>query len=169
MFRPRLFPLVVLLLAGCPADDEEPDVTTPDVSGDYTVALTLVDNACIDFDYDALMAWTLDTNAARSMTLLLGQEGASLTGTTGPDVTCELLGTVGAAGTWNLSGPCDDAAMNRGIRVSATTTTSGSTHTVEGILTFEVDGVPGVDGGADGDADCEVEHRIQGTAVVGGA
>lgn len=169
MTHPRTLILPTLLCLGCPSEGVDPEVTIPDVSGDYTIALTLRDNACIDFDYDALMAWTLDTNAARSLTLLLGQDGSSLTGTTGPDVACELLGTVGAAGTWNLSGACDDPSMDRSLRVSATTTTNGNTHTLDGLLTFEVDGVPGEDDGADGEADCTVEHSMQGTAVAGGA
>ncbi len=151
-------------LGGCPSE-EEPPPEIPDVAGEYTIALTLLDNGCFDFDYDDLMAWTLENNAARSMSITMGQDGSSLTGVVGPDVGCELLGTVGTGGTWNLGGPCDDELMDRSLRISATSTPFGNTLDLDGTVVFEVDGVPGEANGADGTVDCEVEHRIQGTGT----
>ena len=156
----------LLVAAGCPT--EENDVPeTPDISGQYNMALSLLDNGCFDFGYGELMAWTLENNGVRSMSIAMGQEGSSLTGVVGPDVGCELLGTVGTGGTWNLSGPCDDEWMDRSIRISATSTPSGQGFNLEGTLLFEVDGEPDAEGGADGEIDCEVEHRIQGSGTPG--
>ncbi len=164
MTRSALSLALIVALAGCPSE-EEPPPEIPDVSGDYTIALTLLDNGCFEFDYDDLMAWTLENNAARSMSITMGQDGSSLTGVVGPDVACELLGTVGVGGTWNLSGPCDDDLMDRSIRISATSSPFGNTLDLDGTLVFDVDGEPGAAGGADGAVDCEVEHRIQGTGL----
>jgi len=161
----RLAALALLIpAAGCPTEETDlPEI--PSISGNYNMALTLLDNACFEFDYDDLMAWTLESEAARSMSIAMSQDGSSLTGVVGPDVGCVLTGTVGTGGTWNLSGPCDDAFMERSIRISATSTPYGQGLDLAGTLTFGVDGEPGIEGSADGDIDCEVEHRIQGTGT----
>jgi hypothetical protein len=155
---------VIALAMGCPSEDD-PIPQIPDVAGVYTIALTLLDNACFAFDYDDLMAWTLENNAARSMSIDLAQSGGEIVGVVGPDVGCELVGTVGTSGTWNLSGPCDDDLMDRSLQIAATSTAFGSGWDLDGTLTFQVDGVPGEAGGADGENDCDVEHRIQGTGT----
>jgi hypothetical protein len=55
--------------------------------------------------------------------------------------------------------------MDRSLQIAATSTAFGSGWDLDGTLTFQVDGVPGEAGGADGENDCEVEHRIQGTGT----
>jgi hypothetical protein len=161
--RTVLVALVVLAL-GCPSDDDGPP-SISDVAGAYNIALQLLDNSCFDFDYDDLMAFTLESNAARSMSIELSQDGSALVGLTGPDVICELVGSVGTSGTWNLSGPCDDDLMDRALRVSATSTPYGDGLDLDGRLVFDVDGDPDMPGAADGTIDCEVEHRLQGTGT----
>ena len=162
--RPALVSLLALLMWGCPSEDPLPPEIS-DVSGDYNMALTLLDNGCFQFDYGALMAFTLDNNSARSMSLAIEQEGATLSATIGPEVGCAMVGTVGTGGTWNLSGACDDESMDRSLRFAATSTPYGDGLDLAGTLIFEVDGDPEAPGGADGTIDCEVEHRIQGSGT----
>ena len=55
--------------------------------------------------------------------------------------------------------------MDRSLQIAATSAPFGSGWDLDGTLTFQVDGVPGEAGGADGENDCDVEHRIQGTGT----
>ena len=162
--KPSLLLLVALVTVGCPSEEAPPPGISA-VAGDYNIALVLLDNECVGFDYPDLMAFTLENNSARSMSLALAQEGAILTGVIGPDVACELTGTAGTSGTWNLSGGCDDPSMDRDLRIAATSTPYGDGLDLAGTLVLEIDGDPAAPDGADGEVDCVVEHRMQGSGT----
>lgn len=154
--RPLLI-VAAVLVAGCPSAEPEP-AEPADVAGFWSLTAQPNETDCVGAEWDFWVVWDFVTrtpNDVPAFTLDVSQTDGALTAALEPGG-CTLAGTVGPTGTFQLSGACDTASMDRDLTLSGNAVPFGADLDIDGNLAFDVDADDGAGGGPDGTIDCSV-------------
>jgi hypothetical protein len=165
-------PLLCLaaLLLGCPSTGpENPAPEIPDLSGEYTLVFSQANTECFPPDHTFLDIFGIfkDVDDGTPVTTAtFAQDGTQLAITLHSS-DCTLEGGVGEEGSFNATGPCHDAAMDRQITVAGDANRSGMDGwAIDANAVIDVDSGDGAGGAPDGETDCTVtEVTVTGTGA----
>ncbi len=162
--------IALLLLAACPSTStgvEEPDI--PDLSGSYTLVFNQAQTECYppDYMFEDVFGFLDDVDDGTPVSAATFTQDGTELAITLHSSDCVLTGGVGEAGSFNATGDCNDATMNRTVGIQGDASRSGlDGWAIAATATFDVDADDGAGGGPDGAVDCSVtDVTVTGTGA----